>query len=130
MTRFQFLGLVAILGAGWLTWGAILSPAQKPLPAGPPRVAVGGAGADILHMGPFVQIKGLAEVPVLNTNQPALFRFFNDGEQAVLIVGGAGLKTELARIEPGQFHYVGDTNLKIVGTEKEKSTTVFMVYQK
>lgn len=129
MTRFQLLGVMAIIGVGVVTWGGV--QAQKPIPGGPPRVvAVGGAGADIMHMGPFVQIKGTEETPVLNSNVHALFRFYNDGEQAVLIYGGAGMKTELARIEPGKFQFIGDTNLKIVGTEKEKSTTVFVVYQK
>ena len=135
MTRLQYLGLVAIIGAGLLVLGAVQSKAQRPAGAvpgapGAPRVAFGGSGADILHMGPYVEIKGLAEAPVLNSDQHHLFRFYNDGEQAVMIFGGAGMKTELARIEPGKFHFVGDKNLKIVGTEKEKSTTVFVVYQK
>jgi len=130
MNRFQYLGLLAVVCFGLVGVATVSSNAQKIAPANPPRVAFGGAGADIMHMGPFVQIKGEEEVPVLSSSQSAMFRFFNDGEQAVRIYGGVGMKSELARIESGKFQFVGDTNLKIVGTEKDKVTTVYVVYQK
>ncbi|WP_425617892.1 hypothetical protein NA78x_001582 [Anatilimnocola sp. NA78] len=128
MTRFQYLGLLAVVCFGLLAVAAVNSNAQKGAPGNPPRVAFGGSGADIMHMGPFVQIKGKEEVSVLSSGQAALFRFYNDGEQAVRIFGGAG--SEIAKIEPGKFQFVGDTHLKIVGTEKDKATTVYVVYQK
>ncbi len=123
MTRIQYLGLVALVCFGLLGVAAINhSNAQK--------VAFGGAGPDILHVGPFLEIKGEESLPVVFSNQAALFRIYNDGQQAVRILGGVDGKTELAKIAPGKFQFIGDTQMKVVGTEKDKITTVYFVHLK
>jgi hypothetical protein len=122
MSRSQFLSLLALVCFGLLATTVVTSSAQ--------RVAVGGAGTDLLHMGPFLEVKGQETVPVLLSNNAALFRIFNDGQQAVRIVGGPSGNAELAKIEPGKFQFIGDTQFKIVGTEKDKVTTVFIVHLK
>lgn len=81
-------------------------------------------------MGPFLEVKGQETLPVLTSNSPVLFRFYNDGQQAIRIVGGEAGKEELATIQPGTFQFVNSTNLKIIGTEKDKKTTVFIVHLK
>jgi hypothetical protein len=122
MTRFQYLGLLGLVCFGLVAVAAMNSSAQK--------VAFGGAGPDILHMGPFLQVKGQESIPVVFSSQSTLFRIYNDGEQAVRIVGGANGMIELAKIEPGKFQFIGDTQMKVVGTEKDKTTTVYFVHLK
>jgi|GEM_PF-5256340 len=123
MTRMQYLGLVGLVSFGLLMAAAINhSSAQK--------VAIGGAGADILHMGPFLQIKGEETLPVVFSRQAALFRVYNDGGQAVKILGGVDGEFELARIAPGTFQFVGDARMAVAGTEKDKLTTVYFVHLK
>jgi hypothetical protein len=128
MSRVQYFGLLSLVALGVVVVAAINSSAQKvEAPKASSRPAFGGAGPDILHMGPYLEVKGTESLPVLYSSQPALFRVYNDGEQAVRIVGGASGKEELARIEPGKFQYVGDTRMNVVGTEKDKVTTVYFV---
>jgi hypothetical protein len=122
MTRIQYVGLVGLVCFGVIAAAAIHSSAQ--------RVAVGGSGTDLLHMGPFLEIKGQQEIPVLNSDNSALFRIFNDGGQAVRILGGPDGALEVTKIEPGKFQFVGGKRFAIVGTEKDKSTTVFLVHLK
>lgn len=122
MSRYQFCGLLALVCFGLLATAAVTSNAQ--------RVAVGGAGSDLLHMGPILEVNGQETLPVLTSGSPVLFRFYNDGQQAVRVIGGDSGKEELALIKPGTFQFVNWTNLKIVGTEKDKKTTVFIVHLK
>lgn len=125
MTRGQYLGLLGVVCFGLVVVASLNSNAQK---AAAPRLAVGGAGTDLLHMGPFMEVKGTESLPVLFSNQSVLFRVYNDGQQAVRIVGGSG--SDIATIEPGKFQFVGDTHMKVVGTEKDRVTTVYFVHLK
>lgn len=132
MTRVQYFGLLGLVCVGFVVVAAINSSAQKveAPKAAAPRVAFGGAGPDILHMGPFLEVKGEESLRVVYTNQAALFRIYNDGQQAVRIVGGENGEDELARIEPGKFQFIGAKLMKVVGTEKDKVTTVYFVHLK
>ena len=124
MTRTQYFSLIGIVCFGLLAAAAINhSTAQQ-------RVAFGGAGNDILHMGPFLEVKGDQAIPVVFSSQAAFFRVYNDGQQPVKILGGADGKFLLATIEPGKFQFVGDARMTVVGTEKEKVSTVYFVHLK
>jgi hypothetical protein len=124
MTRTKYFGLIGIVCFGLLAAAAINhSIAQQ-------RVAFGGAGNDILHMGPFLEVKGEQSIPVVYSSQSTLFRVYNDGQQPVKIFGGPDGKLLLALIEPGKFQFVGDSRMIVAGTEKEKVTTVYFVHLK
>lgn len=125
MTRAQYFGLLGLVGCGLVVVASMNSNAQRIVA---PKVAVGGAGSDLLHMGPFLEVTGTETIPVVLSNQSTLFRIFNDGQQTVRILNKSN--DEIASIAPGKFQFIGDTHMKVVGTEKDKVSTVYFVHLK